>query len=264
MTGARLAEIARRLTLALGLPLALLLIWLAVSDSSRNIFFPPLSAILRTFGKVWFSTRIFDDVLPSLERLAVGYLSGVAIGIFLGILIGASRNVRSFSEPALEFLRAIPPPVLVPIFILLAGIGDTMKMLVIVSGCVWPVLLNTVAGVRGLDEVLGEVVRSYRMSVPARLWHFVLPGASPRIFAGMRQALSIGIILMVISEMFAASNGLGFSLVQFQRGFAIPEMWSSIILLGLIGIALATILRLVESRMLGWYFGLRRSQRESA
>lgn len=139
-----------------------------------------------------------------------------------------------------------------------------MKIWVIISGCVWPVLLNTVEGVRALDEVLENVVRSFRISAIRRLWHFVLPGASPHIFAGMRQALSIGIILMVISEMFAASNGLGFTLIQFQRGFAIPEMWSGVILLGLIGIMLAFIFRFIEKWVLAWYFGLRRIQRENA
>jgi ABC-type nitrate/sulfonate/bicarbonate transport system permease component len=166
-------------------------------------------------------------------------------------------------EPLLEFLRAIPPPVLVPVLILFTGIGNEMKALVIVSGCVWPVLLNTVAGVRSLDEVLEEVVRSYRIGKLSRLWHFVLPGASPQIFTGLRQSLSIGIILMVVSEMFAASDGIGFVLVQYQRTFAIPEMWSGIIVLGIIGITLSLIFRAIEAWILGWYYGLRQSQRAS-
>jgi ABC-type nitrate/sulfonate/bicarbonate transport system permease component len=151
--------------------------------------------------------------------------------------------------------------VLVPVLILFAGIGNEMKALVIVFGCIWPVLLNTVAGVRALDEVLAETVRSYRIGPFARLWHFMLPGASPQIFTGLRQALPIGIILMVVSEMFAASDGIGFALVQYQRTFALPEMWSGIILLGIIGIVLSLIFRAIETRLLGWYHGLRHSQR---
>ena len=260
----RAMQIIRPTTMAMGLPALLFVAWWISSSGSESIFFPPLSNILRTFADVWFSPRIMHDVVPSLVRLFIGYLSAVALGLALGIAIGASRRMRQVIEPVLEFLRAIPPPVLVPIFMLFVGIGDMMKMLVIISGCVWPVLLNTVAGVRALDSVLEEVIRCYRIGMVARLWYFVLPGASPQIFAGMRQALSIGIILMVISEMFAASNGLGFSLVQFQRSFAIPEMWTGIILLGLIGILLAFIFRFVENWMLAWYFGLRRSQRESS
>jgi len=257
-------QIIRKAALALGLPLVLFAAWWVLTAGSDSIFFPPLSKILRTFADVWFSPRIWHDVVPSMVRLFVGYVSAVLLGLLLGIPIGASRRIRQLLEPVFEFLRAIPPPVLVPIFMLFVGIGDTMKTLVIVSGCVWPVLLNTVAGVRALDNVLDDVIYCYRIGMADRLWHFVLPGASPQIFTGMRQALSIGIILMVISEMFAASNGLGFSLVQFQRGFAIPEMWSGIILLGLIGIMLAFFFRLVENWMLAWYFGFRRSQREGA
>lgn len=264
MKKVRAGAVVRHALLVLGLPALLILAWWVFSSGSANIFFPPLSVILRAFAKIWFSAKIVEDVIPSLVRLAIGYLAAVLIGLALGIWIGSSRTIRNFLEPALEFLRAIPPPVLVPIFMLFAGIGDLMKILVIISGCVWPVLLNTVEGVRGLDEVLANVVRSYRISSVGRLWNFVLPGASPQIFAGMRQALSIGIILMVISEMFAASNGLGFTLIQFQRGFAIPEMWSGIVLLGLIGFGIALIFRVAEARFLGWYFGLRRAERERA
>ena len=138
-----------------------------------------------------------------------------------------------------------------------------MKILVILSGCVWPILLNTVEGVRALDEVLRDTARCYRMRPHSRLVHLVLRGASPQIAAGARQALSIGIILMVISEMFAASNGLGFTIVQFQRSFAIPEMWSGIILLVLLGFALSLLFRLAEGWALRWYHGLRDAQRKS-
>jgi ABC-type nitrate/sulfonate/bicarbonate transport system permease component len=138
-----------------------------------------------------------------------------------------------------------------------------MKVLVIVSGCVWPILLNTVEGVRAVDSVQVDTARSYGITGPARIARVVLPSASPQIAAGLRQALSIAIILMVISEMFAASNGLGFAIVQFQRSFAIPEMWSGIILLGLLGFALSLLFRLAERRALRWYDGLREAQRRS-
>jgi ABC-type nitrate/sulfonate/bicarbonate transport system permease component len=254
-------QILRRASLTLGLPVALLAAWWIASAGSANFYFPPLQTIAQTFVEVWVSPRIFDDVVPSLARLAAGYLAAVALGLLIGIPIGLSRNLRNALEPVLEFLRAIPPPALVPILILFAGIGDAMKTLVIASGCIWPVLLNTVEGVRGRDEVLEDVVRCYRIGAFARLRHFVLPSAGPQMFTGMRQALSIGIILMVISEMFAASNGLGFAIIQFERSFAVPEMWTGIIMLGLIGIVLAQIFRLIERRMLAWYHGLRQAQR---
>jgi ABC-type nitrate/sulfonate/bicarbonate transport system permease component len=170
--------------------------------------------------------------------------------------------VRGVAEPGLEFFRAIPPPVLVPILMLFAGIGDQMKIIVIATGALWPILLNTVEGVRAADPVLVDTARSYRIGGLRRLRHLTLAAAGPQIFAGLRQAVSIAIILMVISEMFAANEGLGFAIIQFQRTFAVPEMWSGTILLGLIGFGLAWAFRLVERRILFWYFGLRAAARD--
>ena len=255
-------DVVRRVVLALGLPVVLFATWWFASAGSTSFFWPPLSEILAAFADTWLNTgRITADVVPSLLRLLVGYSLALVLGIGLGVAVGSSRVLRATLEPVLEFFRAIPPPVLVPILMLFAGIGNEMKVLVIVSGCIWPVLLNTVEGVRGLDEVLSDTARCYGLGRLARLRHLTLRGASPQIAAGARQALSIAIILMVISEMFAASNGVGFTIVQFQRTFAIPEMWGGIILLGLIGITLAFLFRLVESRLLAWYRGLRMTQR---
>jgi ABC-type nitrate/sulfonate/bicarbonate transport system permease component len=257
------SSLPRRVVVMLALPTALIVAWWFASAGSQNFYFPPLRTIVETFGKLWFSPQSIHNIAPSLVRFSIGYVAAAFLGIAIGIPVGASRNLRNVLEPVLEFLRAIPPPVLVPVLILFAGLGNEMKALVIVFGCIWPVLLNTVAGVRALDEVLAEVVRSYRIEPVARFWHFILPGASPQIFTGLRQSLSIGIILMVISEMFAARDGIGFALVQYQRSFAIPEMWSAIILLGIIGIVLSMIFRAFEAWILGWYHGLRQSQRAS-
>lgn len=105
------------------------------------------------------------------------------MGVALGTVIGSYRKVRAVCEPVLEFLRAVPPPVLVPVIMLFAGIGDTMKIVVIASGCVWPILLNTVEGVRAVDSVMSETARSYGITGPARIRAVVLPSASPQIFA---------------------------------------------------------------------------------
>jgi ABC-type nitrate/sulfonate/bicarbonate transport system permease component len=251
----------RKALLLVALPVVLLAVWWVLTAGSTDPYVPPLQTIFATFPDTWTWQRFVDDVVPSLLRLLVGYAVAVVLGVALGIAVGRSRSLRSVLEPVLEFFRAIPPPVLIPIVILFAGIHDTMKVIVIVSGCIWPVLLNTVEGVRAVDEVLIDTSRCYGISGTARLRRLTLRAASPQILAGMRQALSLAIILMVISEMFAASNGLGFTNVQFQRGFAIPEMWTGIIVLGLVGITLSLIFGLVERRALAWYFGLRRAQR---
>ncbi|MET9914867.1 ABC transporter permease [Streptomyces sp. NPDC006476] len=259
----RLLIAVRRIVLLLGLPAVLFTAWWFGSAHSSDFYFPPLSTILHSFREVWTPARLRSDVAPSLLRLASGYLLATAAGVGLGLLIGMSRLVREVLEPVLELFRAIPPPVLVPVIMLFAGIGDTMKVLVIAFGCFWPILLNTVEGVRSVDEVLSDTCRCYCVDGSARLRHLVLRSASPRIATGMRQSLAIGIIVMVISEMFAASNGLGFTIVEFQRSFAIPEMWSGILLLGMLGFLLSFLFALLEKRLLAWHFGLRRNQRIS-
>ncbi|MDQ1034966.1 ABC-type nitrate/sulfonate/bicarbonate transport system permease component [Streptomyces sp. V3I8] len=261
---ARVRYLLLRLFLVVALPAVLVVAWWSASNDSTDVYWPPLRTILTTFPDVWTGERLRGDILPSLVRLTAGYACAAVAGVALGTVIGSYRRVRAVCEPVLEFLRAVPPPVLVPVIMLFAGIGDTMKIVVIASGCVWPVLLNTVEGVRAVDSVMSETARSYGITGVARLRHLVLPAASPQIFAGLRQALSVGIILMVISEMFAASNGLGFTVVQFQRGFAIPEMWTGILLLGLLGFVLSVLFRLAERRALGWYHGLRDASRRSS
>lgn len=246
------------------LPVLLVVGWWLASDGSTNVYWPPLRTILKAFPDVWTGDRLRADVLPSVWRLLAGYAAAAVVGVALGTVIGSYRRVRAVCEPVLEFLRAVPPPVLVPVIMLFAGIGDGMKITVIASGCVWPVLLNTVEGVRAVDPVMAETARSYGITGTARLRTVVLRAASPGIVAGLRQALSIGIILMVISEMFAADSGLGFTIVQFQRGFAIPGMWTGILLLGLLGFVLSLLFQLVERRVLGWYHGLRAAGRRSS
>jgi ABC-type nitrate/sulfonate/bicarbonate transport system permease component len=255
--------VLKRIGFVLALPIVLFAGWYLLSDDSESFYSPPLRTILTAFGDTWTLDRLRADVAPSLLRLLAGYLLAALIGVALGVAIGLDRRLRAVLEPVLEFFRAIPPPVLVPVIMLFAGIGDGMKVIVIVFGCVWPILLNTVEGVRATDSVVLDTARAYGIAGPARLTRVILPSASPQIAAGLRQALSIAIILMVISEMFASSNGLGFTIVQFQRSFAIPEMWSGIILLGLLGFALSLVFRLAERWALRWYEGLRAARRRA-
>ncbi len=255
-------QAGRSAALLLALPAVLVIIWWNVSADSTNPFWPPLSRILEVFPDTWLGSRLTDDVVPSLARLATGYTAALILGIGLGLGIGSSWMLRNLLEPVLEFLRAIPPPVLVPVFIIIAGIGDDMRVLVIISGCLWPVLLNTVEGVRSVDDVLADTCRSYRIGGALRIRALVLRSASPQIMTGARQALAIGLILMVISELFAARNGLGHATVSFQRSFAYAQTWSGVLLLGLIGVLLSLLFRVVDRRVLRWYHGIRAAEKE--
>jgi ABC-type nitrate/sulfonate/bicarbonate transport system permease component len=248
----RLGSAAAEVTL----PLLVLAGWGAWSSRADSFFFPPLLDILRTFRETWLFARLGSDVLPSLERMALGYGLAVAAGVGAGVLVSSSAVVRGLADPILEFLRALPSPMLIPIAILVLGIGPAMKVLVIAAGCVWPVLLNTVDGVRGLDPVASETCAAYGLRPADRLRLVLLPAAGPRIAAGLRTALSLALILMVISEMQASTDGIGFFVIRSQREFAIPEMWSGILLLGLLGYGLNAAFGLAERAALGWHRAL--------
>ncbi|TMQ12844.1 MAG: ABC transporter permease subunit [Deltaproteobacteria bacterium] len=253
----------RQLALVLALPVALLaLCWLLLADST-SFYAPPLRRILAAFGPTW-APRWASEVASSIALLVIGYAGAVVAGVGLGIPLGARPRLRAVFEPALELFRAIPPPALVPAVKLVFGWGPATNVLVIVSGAVWPVLLNTIEGVRAIDEVLADTCRCYGITGARRLYVLVLRAASPQIITGMRQALSIAIILMVISDMMVGSSGLGFTILEFQRGFSIPEMWSGILLLGGLGVVLSLVFRGFEAVALRWYHGLRRPQRGDA
>lgn len=246
---------------AVGLPLVLLGLWALSALLAPNRYFPAPWRIAEAFVKTWVGESFFVDVLPSIGRLLVGLALAIVIGIAVGLLIGSVRWLRQFVEPVFEFFRAVPPPMLVPLLAITLGIGDTAKIAVIVAGAVWPILLNTVEGVRAVDVVQRETATSYQLSTVQRVVYLTLPSAGPQIMAGIRQSLSIAIILMVISEMTNSSSGLGLRITFFQQNFQIPEMWSGIILLGLIGIALAVLFQIAERFVLGWYRGLKETER---
>jgi ABC-type nitrate/sulfonate/bicarbonate transport system permease component len=240
-------------------PILLLVIWGLWSANSEDYYFPPLTEILETFADTWLFERVGSDVVPSLTRMFAGYAIAVALAIGLGLAIGLSRRGRRASAPIVEFLRAIPPPALLPFAILVIGVGASMKVFIIAFVCLWPILLNTVDGVMGVDPTLRETTRVYPITNTDRITRVVLPAASPQIFAGMRTALSLALIMMVISEMVASTNGIGYFVLESQRTFAISEMWSGIILLGILGYVLNLGFVVIERRLLRWHRGARAS-----
>jgi ABC-type nitrate/sulfonate/bicarbonate transport system permease component len=231
-------------------PIALLGLWAAWSASSETFYFPPLADILETFNETWVFERVGSDVIPSLLRLSAGFVIAVVVAVAIGIPLGLNATARRAASPIVEFLRAIPPPALLPLAIVVIGVGNAMKVAIIAFVCLWPVLLNTIDGIRGIDPTLNDTARVYGLSRLA-----TLPAAAPQVFAGMRTSLSLAVIMMVISEMVASTNGIGFFVLQSQRSFAIPEMWSGILLLGILGYVLNVIFILVERRALAWHRG---------
>jgi ABC-type nitrate/sulfonate/bicarbonate transport system permease component len=251
----RLLEAALEITV----PLLVLVVWGLLSAGSESFYFPPLTSILSTFADVWLFERIGSDVVPSLARMGLGYGAAVVIALVVGVSLGLMRRGRLVAGPIVEFLRSIPPPALLPFAILVFGTGTEMKVFIIAFVCLWPILLNTIDGVTGVDPALRETTRVYGVRTIDRIRLVVMPAAAPQIFAGMRTSLSLALILMVISEMVASTNGIGYFVLQAQRSFDIPEMWSGIFVLGILGYALNAGFVLVERRVLRWHRGARAS-----
>lgn len=251
----------RRLLIGVSLRLSVLLglvvVWQVLTSATDSPFFPTFAETADQLWDNWLTEPrvIAGHLLPSLVRLLAGWFAAVVVGIVVGTLIGISARLRDYVDPIVQFLRAIPPPALLPLFIVLLGIGDQMKVAMILFGVVWPILLNTVDGVRSVDSLHLDTARVFGLRRRDVLFSVILPSAGPKIFAGLRISLSIAVILMVISEMVATLNGVGFTLVQAQRNFRMLDVWAGILLLGIIGYVLNTALSLVERRFLRWQRG---------
>jgi ABC-type nitrate/sulfonate/bicarbonate transport system permease component len=243
------------LALELWLPVLLVAGWWVLSADSQSLFFPPLREILEQVRSQFLSTAAKDNLLPSLAHLFAGFALASVAGVLLGVLLGVNRWVRAAVEPLIHFLRALPAPALLPFAIIAFGIGSTMKIWVIAFTAFFPVLLNTMDGVRGRDPMIGEVARAYRVPPWVRFTTIVLPAAMPQIFAGLRVGLQTSLLLMVVSELVASTGGIGFVILQSQQLFATPTMWAGIVVLGVLGYLLNWVFGLIERRALRWYLG---------
>lgn len=257
--GGRFGGFFLRISVLAGLIVAWQVITMLVDDP---VNWPTFTAVAGNLWDIWLAnpTAWTQNLLPSMQRLAIGWGAAVVIGVGIGTLIGLSSRVRDYVDPIIQFMRAIPPPTLLPLFIILLGIGDSMKEAMILFGVVWPILLNTVDGVSSVEPLLRDTGRAYRISRVDQLFRIVLPSAAPKIFAGLRVSISIAVILMVISELYAATDGVGFVLVQAQRSFRSLDVWATIVFLGIIGYTLNAILSLVEGYVLSWHRGAMRTR----
>jgi ABC-type nitrate/sulfonate/bicarbonate transport system permease component len=240
-------------------PLVVLGVWYVASANSTSFYFPPLADMLQRFKEIWLGSGFVTDAVPSLSRMVTGYTISAVSGILVGIALGLSVWTSRLLAPIVEFLRAIPSVVLIPFGIVVFGVDDTMKVFVIALGCSFPVILNTVDGVRSVEPTLIDVARTFRFSRLERLWKVVLPSASPQIFAGLRASLALALILMVVSELVASTNGIGYAILQSQRLFAVTDMWAGILALGILGYLINGLLVMLERRVLAWHRGFKAS-----
>jgi ABC-type nitrate/sulfonate/bicarbonate transport system permease component len=244
----------------IAVPVALLAGWQLWTAHAHSVKFPRLSTILVEFKDMWLFSQFGTHVVPSLERIGLGFAIAVAAGILLGIPLGLSRWARIWAMPHIEYWRAIPPPALLPIsVVLLHSIGNRQKVAFIAFFCLFPVLLNTIDGVRGIDPTLVDTARSYGLGRLERIRRIVLPAALPQIVAGMRNSLSLAVITMVLSEYFSSTSGVGYVLLISKNTFQLAPMWAAIVLIGLLGYLLNVLFILAERRALAWHRGWRAS-----
>lgn len=236
------------------LPLLLLALWWFISAASSSAFFPPLSRILSETWSIWVVDSGWLTATSSLRNLAIGYVAGTMIGIIGGSLLWRSRHFRSATNPIVYFLYVLPSPALLPAMIAIFGIGDMRQIGLIALGSIWPTLLNTLDGMRGIDIVKFDSARALRLGGWQTYFKLVLPGASPQIVAGLRASLTVAIILVVVSEMVAATSGIGFFILQAQQSFEYTRMWTGILVLALLGTVLNYIFMFTERIVLRWYF----------
>jgi len=236
-------------------------VWELAATSADDPFFPPPSEIISSLGQLWFSgppahlflsPGAFADLLPSLGRMLLGLAIAAVIGIVGGLALGRSPRVYDYLDPLMQFFRAIPPPTLIAVFIVIFKIGTQMEVATIVFGTVWPILVNTTDGARAVDPLHLETARVFRLSRVRTLFTVIIPGAMPKMFAGLRLSLSLSLILMVFSELVGADNGIGYQMTNAQTSFNMPVMWAVIVMLGILGYVLNVLLLMVERVLLGW------------
>ncbi|TAL77538.1 MAG: ABC transporter permease [Burkholderiaceae bacterium] len=239
------------------LPVVLFVGWWGWSSASTSMYFAPLPKILSAFVHTWLGAGFNENVVPSLRNFIVGFLLGSFIGIITGVAIGRVRWLRWLFGPITEYLRALPAPAMLPFFILILGIGAQMQIGIIIFGVVFVVLLNAVDGARSIEPTLDDVCTVYRIPLRYRIMRVILPAATPQIIAGLRTGLSLAIVLMVVSEMVAATRGIGFFTLQAQQNFDFVNMWSGMLLLALIGVLVNLLfVWLIERPMLFWQRGV--------
>ncbi|MBO9649484.1 MAG: ABC transporter permease [Variovorax sp.] len=236
------------------LPVLLFALWWWASAGSQSIYFPPLATIVSLTWADLVRGPLPGFILFSLGNLAAGLGLATAVGIALGLLLGWMPAVHRVVDPLLQFFRAMPKVALVPLFIGALGIGALPKVYSIALGCVWPILLNTIDGVRGVEPGQLDMARAYRIPLALRIRRVVLPAAAPQIVAGVRVALSVGVVVMVVSEIYGSQQGMGYYVLNASRAFDVPQTWGGTLLIGLVGYALSTTFVLAERWFLRWHF----------
>lgn len=237
----------------LGVATVLLLFQLVPGLLVSERYMPRMSEILAALWTELGKSEYWMTIADTLQGWAIGLGLATAIGIPLGILIGSSWILFHAMRPPVEFLRPIPSVAIIPLAVLTLGTGLSMKVLLVTYASLWPLLLNTIYGVRNVDPVLIDTARAFGIGRIGQLYRVTLPETMAYIATGLRISAATALILAVTAELVVGAPGIGRSISIAQQGGAIPRMYALIVTAGMLGWFLSSAFRFTESRMLRWH-----------
>jgi ABC-type nitrate/sulfonate/bicarbonate transport system permease component len=210
------------------------------------------SATVRALATELSSGTLSGEIGTTLTSYAEGLALAIVGGIVLGVAIGSSRTLRDASAVLIEFLRPIPAVTFIPLAMMFFGLGIPMRRFVIAYAALWPILINTLYGVRASDRILHDVARTSRVTGARRLARVTLPSALPNIATGIRVSASIALLVGVTAEFVTQTDGIGAYMKQQQTALRLPQMYAAILLTALLGYAINVLLRSAERRVVFW------------
>ena len=240
--------------LTIASPLFLLVLWEFLSRTGlMDIrFFPPPTAIVSTFFEMIASGEMASHIGVSLYRIFVGFLAGVIPGIIIGLLMGLYSPIRHFVSPIVMALMPIPTLALLPIIIILFGIGDLSKVVTIAGSVFFPVVINTAAGVINIDSIHLDVAKNYGAGKLNFFTKIALPGAMPVMLEGIQMGQAIALLTIVAAEMMGATSGIGYLIWTSYKAFLLQEMYVGLILISFFGYLFSLLLRGIQKKILPW------------
>jgi NitT/TauT family transport system permease protein len=237
--------------------LVLVLLWeiLPRSGVLYARYFPPFSTVMEALFEGVRSGEILKQAAISISRAFQGYLLAILIGVVLGTLTGTIRWLSDMLDITVELLRPMPSVALVPIAILLFGTSDYYNISIITFGCTWPIYINTFDGTKSIDTQWIDTGKIYGATRLDLIRKVIIPAALPYIISGLRISLGTSIIVVTVTEMLGSYKGLGFFIMETYSAYQIPQMYSGIIVIGVVGYALNRLFLVVEERFMAWHKG---------
>jgi sulfonate transport system permease protein len=256
-------EGARGIARGLALPVALVIAWELVARAGlvSAYVLPAFSSVLAHLGASALAGDLWIHVGTSALRVVAGFAVGALIGLGAGLAVGLDRKVEAYLDPFLQALRAVPSLAWVPLLLLWMGIDEAPKITLIAVGAFFPVYLNVVSGVRGVDPRLIEVGRVFGLGRARIVWRILLPASVPALFTGLRTGLGVAWLYVVAAELIAAEAGLGFMLTDGRELSRADMIFSAIALLACCGKLSDGVLKAMERRLLRWHPGFTPSRR---